>query len=159
MKINAYENDESISLNDKVTGTDAEDANKTKNYTFQKIKDFLIVQGLGGTTYVPLYKSYHFRLSQAGDLTDPTVVEFKNDIGSIVWTRTNVGRYRATLTGAFNTAKTSVGQINRCQHSGLYTRNIFVNHTSNNYFEIWVTNQTEAALEGLYEEFEIRVYN
>jgi len=48
MKLGTYENDNSISLNDKVSGTDAEDANKTKNYTFQKIKDFLIAQGLGG---------------------------------------------------------------------------------------------------------------
>ena len=105
------------------------------------------------------YKVYKFRISQTGDTSDPTVLEFKNDIGIIVWTRTAIGRYRATLTGAFDPNKTSVGQINRCQHSGAYTRNIFVNHNSNNYFEIWVTNQTETALEGLYEEFEIIVYN
>jgi hypothetical protein len=48
MKIRTYENDNSISLTDKLTGTDAGDANKTKNYTFQKIKDFLIAEGLGG---------------------------------------------------------------------------------------------------------------
>lgn len=48
MKIRTYENDNSISLTDKLTGTDADDVNKTKNYTFQKIKDFLIAEGLGG---------------------------------------------------------------------------------------------------------------
>jgi hypothetical protein len=52
MKIRTYENDNSISLTDKLTGTDADDANKTKNYTFQKIKDFLIAEGLGGGTDV-----------------------------------------------------------------------------------------------------------
>jgi len=54
MKTNTYENDNNISLNDKVTGTDADDANKTKNYTFQRIKDFLIAQGLGGGSSVDI---------------------------------------------------------------------------------------------------------
>ena len=54
MKIDSYKNDESISLNDKVIGTDAEDGKKTKSYTFQKIKDFLIAQGLGNNEEQPV---------------------------------------------------------------------------------------------------------
>lgn len=54
MKIGSYENDNNISLNDKVMGIDADDANKNKNYTFQKIKDFLIAQGLGGAGSVDI---------------------------------------------------------------------------------------------------------
>lgn len=47
MKIEKYDNDNVISLLDKLLGVDGDDANKTKTYTFQEIKDFLIAQGLG----------------------------------------------------------------------------------------------------------------
>jgi hypothetical protein len=54
MKIQSYENDNNISLEDKVTGSDADDSNKTKNYTFKNIVAFLKGQGLGGSNGIPL---------------------------------------------------------------------------------------------------------
>lgn len=45
MKIDSYPNDNNISLDDKVTGTDSDNSKKTKSYTFRAIKDFLIAQG------------------------------------------------------------------------------------------------------------------
>lgn len=45
MKIDSYPNDNNISLDDKVTGTDADDSKKTKSFTFRAIKAFLISQG------------------------------------------------------------------------------------------------------------------
>jgi hypothetical protein len=50
MKIQSYIEDTNISLEDKVTGTDADDANKTKNYTFRNIVNFLKGQSIGGAT-------------------------------------------------------------------------------------------------------------
>lgn len=47
MKIKSYENDTNISLTDKLLGSDSDNSNETKTYTFQEIKDFLIAQGLG----------------------------------------------------------------------------------------------------------------
>jgi len=47
MKIKYYENDTNISLTDKLLGSDSDNSNETKTYTFQEIKDFLIAQGLG----------------------------------------------------------------------------------------------------------------
>lgn len=44
-QVQSYQDDDEISLNDKVIGTDADDANKTKNYRFAKIIQFLSNQG------------------------------------------------------------------------------------------------------------------
>jgi len=53
------------------------------------------------------YKVYTAILTQVG--TDaPTAIVLENTIGSIVWSRTIVGGYFATLSGAFTTDKTSV---------------------------------------------------
>jgi hypothetical protein len=54
------------------------------------------------------YKVYHAVITQAG--TNAPVVSIKgvNDIGDIVWTRSNVGQYTGTLTGAFPDLKTFV---------------------------------------------------
>jgi len=38
----------------------------------------------------------------------PTVIELENTIGPIIWTRTSVGEYEGTLTGAFTANKTYV---------------------------------------------------
>jgi len=53
------------------------------------------------------YKVYTAILTQVG--TDaPTAIVLENTIGSIVWSRTVIGGYFATLSGAFTTDKTSV---------------------------------------------------
>lgn len=47
------------------------------------------------------YSIYTAQLDQAGTAAPVATVLGSNEIGSIVWTRTGVGVYRATLVGAF----------------------------------------------------------
>lgn len=53
------------------------------------------------------YKAYRALLTQTSN-TAPVATVLENSIGSIVWTRDNVGLYTATLSGAFAFAKTLV---------------------------------------------------
>lgn len=64
------------------------------------------------------YRVYSAIISQAGTAA-PTAVELENEIGSIVWTRNNVGIYFATLSAAFPENKTFIITNNRTQ-SGNY---------------------------------------
>jgi hypothetical protein len=113
MKIQSYENDNNISLEDKVTGSDADDSNKTKNYTFKNIVAFLKGQGLGGgvsTSYSPPYKVYTANLYQSGTGA-PVAVVFENTLGTnITWTRDFAGAYTGTPSNpnTFVFAKTCV---------------------------------------------------
>lgn len=51
-------------------------------------------------------KQYIVQMTQSG--TDaPTVVEIKNTIGNIIWTRDSAGYFKGTLTGAFPANKTT----------------------------------------------------
>lgn len=53
----------------------------------------------------PLYKEYEVLISQSG--TDsPTIIEGKNEIGDIVWSREDQGIYKGILSGAFPLEKT-----------------------------------------------------
>lgn len=51
------------------------------------------------------YKIYVALLNQEG-VDAPVATVLQNTIGPIVWSRTGVGRYNATLAGAFTSAKT-----------------------------------------------------
>ncbi len=51
------------------------------------------------------YKEYVAMLTQSGTGA-PTAVVLKNTIGNIVWSRSAVGSYTGTLTGAFTSQKT-----------------------------------------------------
>ncbi len=64
------------------------------------------------TPYNPPYKVYTALLTQTG--TDaPVATILENTLGGTpVWTRTNVGEYRVTLTGAFITNKTVISAGN-----------------------------------------------
>jgi len=53
------------------------------------------------------YKVYTALLTQVGT-NAPTAIVLENTIGAIVWSRTTIGGYFATLSGAFTTDKTSV---------------------------------------------------
>jgi hypothetical protein len=56
--------------------------------------------------YVPGLRVYRALLTQL-NMDDPTAVVFENSLGGdIVWTRSNVGSYVGTLTGAFPQHKT-----------------------------------------------------
>ena len=54
---------------------------------------------------LPTYTKYIALISQVGT-ADPTVIELENTIGPIIWTRTGVGTYIGTLTGAYTLNKT-----------------------------------------------------
>jgi hypothetical protein len=75
--------------------------------------DDITVTGLGtvGSPYVVAvnkgYSEYEALITQQST-GNPTVLILKNEIGNIVWTRTNPGRYYGTLSGAFNSAKTTI---------------------------------------------------
>ena len=65
--------------------------------------------GWDGEDFVPIkmyaataYKVYVAKISQTGTAA-PTVTVLENTIGDIVWTRTDVGEYVATLSDAFTT--------------------------------------------------------
>lgn len=114
MRIESYPDDNNISLQDRVTGSDADNSKKTKNYTFQAIKDFFIAQGFGtnsNTTPVETiypYKVYTVIFSQL-DINAPTVIVLQNTLGgTVIWSRTGVGTYVATLSSAFTLDKTAV---------------------------------------------------
>jgi hypothetical protein len=115
MKIDKYGNDENISLDDKLTGTDFDDAKKTKNYSFRSIIAFLKLQGLSGnvTTYSLSYKVYTASLSQTGTAA-PVISSFNNlplqntFSDAIVWTRASSGLFNGTLPGAFTATKTVI---------------------------------------------------
>lgn len=52
----------------------------------------------------PLTKEYRALISQTGT-SAPSLIEFENSIGAIVWTRIAVGKYMGTLTSAFTINK------------------------------------------------------
>ena len=52
----------------------------------------------------PLTKDYRALISQTGT-SAPSVIEFENTIGAIVWTRLAVGKYMGTLLGTFTINK------------------------------------------------------
>lgn len=54
------------------------------------------------------YKEYNGLISQTGTSAPTITLMGINNIGSIVWTRSSLGIYTGTLTGAFVTSKTSV---------------------------------------------------
>ena len=77
------------------------------------VSNLTVTGTINGEVQVP-YKKYIATVTQTGIL-DPTVVVLENTIGDIVWTRTAVGNYLATLVGAFPDADRTyliVGQNN-----------------------------------------------
>ena len=77
-RIATYSKDTSISNNDLLVGTDADDSNITKNY---KIEDL--------ASFVKGYKDYVFSFTQSGT-NDPVVTEMTNNTGlTFTFTRVN----------------------------------------------------------------------
>lgn len=81
-----------------------------------KANDYIEVSVYNGSTYdskkvnsdyLKPYKVYSALLSQSGT-SAPTATVLENTIGSLVWSRTSTGYYKATLTGAFTLNKTLV---------------------------------------------------
>ena len=111
-KHNTYEQDENISDNDIVLGSDAEDSLKTKNYRIGKLKDYFLSfvetivgpqgevgpQGPPGQSASVNYKVYTALLTQSGT-NAPVATVLENTLGyDIVWSRLNAGGYIATAT-------------------------------------------------------------
>ena len=65
------------------------------------------LNGRAVSDILPTYKKYIALISQSST-SAPTVIELENTIGPIVWTRSAVGVYFGTLTGAFTLDKTYV---------------------------------------------------
>lgn len=96
------------------------------------------------------YKVYTALLTQVG--TDaPTATVLENTIGAIVWSRTTIGGYFATLSGAFITDKTSVLITNGSANS-TYIHGAQVSTSNVNVITVTDGQIDKATIE-------IRVYN
>lgn len=96
-----------------------------------------VTQTLNGraiSDILPTYKKYIALISQS-TTNNPTVVELENTIGPIIWTRTAVGVYFGTLTGAFTASKTYVTLSNVEPNSIVLSK-----RRDNNSIEINTTN-------------------
>ena len=96
------------------------------------------------------YKVYTALLSQSGT-NAPTAIVLENTIGAIVWSRTVIGGYFATLSGAFTTDKTSVLITNGSANS-TYIHGAQVSTSNVNVITV-ADGQIDKAT------IEIRVYN
>lgn len=96
MRIKNYLEDNTISLDDKLIGTDHEDADSTKNYTVGDLQ--LAIRG---------YKVYTALLTQVGT-NPPTATVLENTIGNITFSYDGIGQYSIVSNGLFTTNKTTV---------------------------------------------------
>lgn len=110
-RITTYATDTNISELDKLVGTDADDASKTKNFLISTLADY----------FVP-YQIYAALLTQSG-ANPPVATILQNNTGAtIAWTRTGVGTYTATANSNIFTANKTAVIIN--QGSGVSSNNI-----------------------------------
>ena len=112
------------------------------------------INGQSVSEVLPTYKKYIATISQTGT-SDPTVTILENTIGDIVWTRSLVGVYYGTLTGAFTANKTSVNI------SGVYKGSAQGIRRNDNEVNVITTatltiTETDSLLDETY--IEIRVY-
>ena len=104
------------------------------------------------------YLKYVANLNQTGTAA-PTVQVLENTIGNIVWVRTGVGQYAASLNGAFpNNLKVWFSKVNS---QGLsQTFNATLTHVSANiiYLIVRAADNTTPTDDIYLATFEIRVY-
>tara|TARA_R100000935_G_scaffold37255_1_gene58324 strand:+ start:404 stop:844 length:441 start_codon:yes stop_codon:yes gene_type:complete len=143
-RITTYATDTNISELDKLVGTDADDASKTKNFLISTLADY----------FVP-YQIYAALLTQVGEAAanPPVATILQNNTGATVtWARTSAGIYTATAnSNIFTSNKTSV-IIN--QGSGVSTANI--KWTSGATNTITIDVGADGVLTGGF--IEIRIY-
>jgi hypothetical protein len=104
------------------------------------------------------YLKYVCNLNQTGTAA-PTVQVLENTIGNIVWTRTGVGQYAATLNGAFpNNLKVWFSKVN--SQGSSQTFNATLTHVSANiiYLIVRAADNTTPTDDIYLATFEIRVY-
>ncbi len=94
-RISTYAQDASISADDLLVGSDAEDSNITKNYRIGDLK-----------ATVCGYKEYVFSFFQTGT-NNPVVTEMTNNTGlTFTFTRNSAGVYYLTPSSNFDISKT-----------------------------------------------------
>jgi len=94
-RIATYSKDTSISVDDLLIGTDAEDSNITKNY---KVGDL--------TPIIKGYKDYVFSFTQ-NNTDDPVVTELSNDTGlTFTFTRYSTGQFHLVPSDSLDISKT-----------------------------------------------------
>jgi hypothetical protein len=102
-RITTYATDTNISELDKLVGTDADDASKTKNFLISTLADY----------FVP-YQIYAALLTQSGAVNPPVATILQNNTGAtIAWTRTTTGTYTATANSNIFTANKTAVIINQ----------------------------------------------
>ena len=92
------------------------------------------LNGRAVSDILPTYTKYIALISQSSTAA-PTVIELENTIGPIVWTRTAVGIYFGTLTGAFTASKTYV-MLSQVETNSI----VMAERRDNNTIEINTTN-------------------
>lgn len=127
----------------------SEDGIITKNLQIETIN------GQSVTTALPIYSKYIALISQTGT-NDPTLNILENDLGDLVFTRAAIGRYEATLTGAFPTQ----GKVYLVVSNNQVDTYLRIFWTSANTIEIRTLDFTNTLTDGLldYNTLEIRVY-
>ena len=127
----------------------AEDGITTKNLQVETIN------GQSVSNALPTYSKYIALISQTGT-NDPTLSILENDLGDLVFTRAAIGRYEATLTGAFPTQ----GQVYLMVSNSQVDTYLRIFWTSTDTIEIRTLDFTNTLTDGLldYNTLEIRVY-
>jgi hypothetical protein len=115
------------------------------------------LNGRAVSDILPTYTKYIALISQTTTAA-PTVIELENTIGPIIWTRTAVGIYFGTLTGAFTASKTYV-MLSNVERNSI----VMAERRDNNSIEINTTNlqNPTASLHDTHlnnNTIEIRVY-
>ena len=113
------------------------------------------INGVSVSNALPTYKKYIALISQTGT-NDPTLSILENDLGGLVFTRAAIGRYEATLTGAFPSQDQVYLMVMNTQVD-TYLRIFW---TSADTIEIRTLDFTNTLTDGLldYNTLEIRVY-
>lgn len=111
------------------------------------------LSGSGGGT-LP-YTSYVAALSQSGTSAPTATVIYNNLGGTVVWARTDVGEYTATLANAFTADKTFVSQV--MPSSGFLNNNSIASRLSASVITL-STGSSDNELAADKSFIEIRVY-
>lgn len=173
-KHNTYEQDENISDNDIILGSDADDNLKTKNYRIGKLKDYFISfvetivgpqgpQGPPGESASVNYKVYTALLTQTGT-NAPVATVLENTLDTeVIWEYIATGNYRSNIIPTLEDTHTAVflqtvivdGENNLIQYSilndfGVKTVQLLTKSTSSPFGKNGVLYKTP---------IEIRVYN
>jgi hypothetical protein len=120
------------------------------------VSDLTVTGTINGDAVVP-YKKYIALISQIGT-ADPTVTVLENTIGDIVWTRSSIGDYLGTLTGAFLQPKTYI--IFQNFYSGTGSHISFVSRITDDEINIVTKDNTNTFIDNVldYTTIEIRTY-